>query len=100
MRVRPLRPALALFVFSALALASPAADNGRKPDLQQLKRECELFETIVLTALGQAVPNPLFIAEKPRGAEPQPNPRHRLQHRGRKAIGFCVPLRKPLRPRR
>ena len=68
MRVRPLRPALALFVFSALALAPPAADNGRKPDLQQLKRECELFETIVLTALGQAVPNPLFIAEKPRGA--------------------------------
>jgi hypothetical protein len=67
MRVRPLRSALALFVFTALALAPPAADNGRKPDLQQLKRESELFETIVLTALGQAVPNPLFIAEKPRG---------------------------------
>jgi hypothetical protein len=66
MRVRPLSPVLALFVFAA-ALAVPAADNGRKPDLQQMKRECELFETIVLTALGQAVPNPLFIAEKPRG---------------------------------
>lgn len=67
MRVRPLRPALALLVLAALAVSPPAAENGRKPDLQQLKRECELFETIVLTALGQAVPNPLFIAEKPRG---------------------------------
>lgn len=67
MRVRAPRPALALAALAALALALPAADNGKKPDLQQLKKECELFETIVLTALGQAVPNPLFIAEKPRG---------------------------------
>ncbi len=37
-------------------------------DLDQLRRECELFENILNTSLRQNMQNPLFIAEKSRGA--------------------------------
>ena len=66
---RFLVPAIALLlpaaVCSGLLLGAPPA---RSANLGELKKEIELFETIVHTSLNQYLPNPLFLSEVPRGA--------------------------------
>ncbi len=54
-----------------IGLCGTAGLYGAPPpavDLDQLRRECELFENILNTSLRQNMQNPLFIAEKVRGA--------------------------------
>ncbi len=45
----------------------PGADLVQKKNLDQIKKECEVFENIVNTSLRQAIPHPLLLAEKARG---------------------------------
>jgi hypothetical protein len=58
---------IGLIAGSAGAPGLRAADSPAV-DVVQLKRECELFENILNTSLRQNIANPLFIAEKVRGA--------------------------------
>jgi hypothetical protein len=63
-------PLLLLFALMACPLLAqspePSSDSG--PNMSELKKESEIFENIINTALRQAVPHPMLIAEKARGS--------------------------------
>jgi len=54
----------------ALGCAGPAlaVSPVEAAHLTELKKEIELFESIINTSLNQYLPNPLFLSEVPRGA--------------------------------
>ncbi|MBN2431170.1 MAG: hypothetical protein JXQ27_06820 [Acidobacteria bacterium] len=62
-----------VLVILVIFIAPSAAQSRRPmaktdPNLTELKKESEIFENIVNTALRQAVPHPMFIAGKARGS--------------------------------
>ncbi|HPB28455.1 MAG TPA: hypothetical protein PK017_09450 [Acidobacteriota bacterium] len=61
-------PAVFCLIVGLSGTASLHGAGTPAVDLNQLRRECELFENILNTSLRQNIQNPLFIAEKVRGA--------------------------------
>jgi hypothetical protein len=61
---------LAVFVLlaSPLLAQTPSTSSDSGPNMRELKKESEIFENIINTALRQAVPHPMLIAEKARGS--------------------------------
>jgi len=58
-----------LFLFlHPLGAQSRRGTAAPDPNLTELKKESEIFENIINTALRQAVPHPMFIAGKARGS--------------------------------